>query len=112
MDKYKVLFWVTFISFISLLCYSYVRKENYELDLSLKDWEINDYQFDIRMIDKLMFESNKSKHQIDSILIAFDQSDGDYFKITKDTVFLNNAFLLFKEEQLKSIGNQNEIEKE
>jgi len=104
------MFWLASISFIVLLCYSYIRKISYESDLSNQDWEIMDYEFDIRMIDELMLKSDKSKHQIDSILIAFDQSDGDFFKITKDTAFLQNSYLLFKEGQLKSIGNQSEIE--
>lgn len=111
MNKYKYLFWVATISFIVLLCYSYIRKKSYESDLSNKDWEILDYEFDIRMIDELMFKSDKSKHKIDSILIAFDQSDGDFFKITKDTAYLQKSYLLFKEEQLISIGNRSEIDK-
>ena len=111
MNKYKYLFWLASISFILLLCYSYIRKESYESDLSDKNWEILHYEFDIRMIDELMFKSDKSKHQIDSILIAFDQSDEDFFKITKDTAFLQKSYLLFKAGQLKSIENQSEIDK-
>uniref|UniRef100_UPI004049AA6B hypothetical protein n=1 Tax=Flavobacterium sp. TaxID=239 RepID=UPI004049AA6B len=111
MDKYKILFWIAFVSFVSLLCYSYLRKIDYEWVLSSKDWQISDYEFDIRMIDELMFKTDKSEHQIDSILIAYDQSDGDYFKITKDTAFLKNSYLLFEDNQLKSIRNKNEIDK-
>lgn len=109
MKKYISLFWLTFVSMIILLVYSYYRKTEYESDLSRKNWQINDYQFDIRMINKLMFETDRSKHQIDSLLIAYDQSDGDYFKITKDTVFLNETFLLFQDNELKSIQNQSHV---
>jgi len=100
------MFLLSLISFILLLCYSYIKKKDYEYQLSNQKWKIHEYRADIRMINQLIFQSDKSKRQIDSILIDYDQSDGDFFKITRDTSFLWNTSLIFKENQLISIENQ------
>ena len=105
-NKFKYLFRLTLISFIVFICYSYLMKEMYELNLSLSNWTINQYESDIRMIDEIIFHSDLSKRQIDSILIEFDPSDGDYYKTTKDTNHLENTYLLFKKDKLISIRNK------
>tara|TARA_Y100000815_G_C13337628_1_gene498507 strand:- start:1032 stop:1358 length:327 start_codon:yes stop_codon:yes gene_type:complete len=105
MNTYKFLFWATIISFLLFVAYHYIEKENYELSLAQKNWMIDDYKFDIIMINKLIFQTNQTKKQIDSVLIDYDQSDGDYFKITEDTVYLENTYLTFKENKLKSLEN-------
>ena len=53
------------------------------------------------MIDELMFKSDKSKHQIDSVLIAFDQSDRDFFKITKRHFFFTEFLFVIQRGTIK-----------
>ncbi len=105
-NKFKYLFILTLISFALFIIYSYYYKITYENTLSSYQWRISEYEFDIRMIDELLFETDLSKNQIDSVLIAFDQSDGDFFNITKDTCYLQNTYLLFKKNDLIGIKNK------
>lgn len=107
MKTYKYLFWITLILFIIFTGYSYVKKIEYEIDSSLKDWQITDYRRDINIIDKIVFETDHTKYQIDSILKDFNSydEDVDFFKIKKNTVFLENTYLIFKNDSLISIEN-------
>ena len=102
MKKYKILFWITFSLIIIISSFCYLLKEYYEMEIAFMEWQINDLREDIRIIDDVTFNTNKSKNQIDSILNKYIISDN--FKRNGDTIYLNNSHLIFKNDTLNSIG--------
>jgi len=102
MKKYKTLFWIAFSLIIILICFCYLLKEDYESEITFKQWEINDLREDVRIIDDITFNTNKSKNQIDSILEKYIISDN--FRRNGDTIFLNRSYLILKNDTLNNIG--------
>ncbi|WP_299277222.1 hypothetical protein [uncultured Psychroserpens sp.] len=105
MKTYKSLFWIACLSFIILLCYFYLRKLDYDYEVSSKTWDIQNHEYDIRIIDEILSKSDQSRHQIDSILKGHYPSDSDGFRHDGDTIFLSQSKLIFKNGQLTNIAN-------
>ena len=105
MKRYKLPFWIAVVAFIILLSYSYLRKLDYDYEVFSKKWTIENHQYDIRTINDILFKSDQSRHQIDSLLKDYYPSDGDGFKSDVDTIFLTQTKLIFKNNQLHQIDN-------